>query len=97
MPAGYKIADISFDASDPWDASLLENSELVLFKVPADFPTLQLSGKKIELNSTLKIRNENERSSYIVQDLDDLGELDQMRLIAADSKTKSFKISNFLI
>jgi hypothetical protein len=92
IPPGYKIADISFDASDPWDASSLENSELVIFKVPLDFPTLQLSGKKIDVTSTLKIRTDNERSSYLVEELEDVGELDQVKLMAADSKTKTFKL-----
>lgn len=94
IPSGYSIADISFDSSDPWDALSLHNKELIIFKVPLDFPTLQLSGKKIDLNSTLKIKHDNERSSFSVEELQDLGELEQMKLMAADASSKKFKIGN---
>ena len=95
IPPGYTLADISFNTSDPWDASSLQNKELVIFKVPIDFPTLQLSGKK--LDSTLKIKTENERLAFAVEELTDIGELKHMKIIATDASSKKFKIGKLCI
>ena len=95
IPSGFNLADVSFDASDPWDASSLQKKELVIFKVPLDFPTLQLSGKKLDLNSTLKIKTEKSRSSFVVEELKDLGELEHFQVLSGDASSKNFKIGNF--
>jgi hypothetical protein len=90
IPSGFSLADVSFDSEDPWDVSQIKDKQVLIFRVPWDFPTVQLSGKS--LGESIKIKTDNQRLNFTVQELDDdVGELSNVNIISSDASSKSFK------